>query len=400
MIGKRSEVVIPTEFISPKSNSTGEYFFHIIERLLIDNAQVKLIIPKSKDNLVAFKDLESRFGGSVTSEFISENSDYKRASLRKAISSILLTVKLWWRARSLSKQVSTVFWGTNPAFLVLFMSLFISSNKVKKVMLCYDIFPDNLIAISNSRIYATLGKLIRPIFLLAYKRVNKVLVIGACMKSRLIEWGVSKENVVLVSNWANESEIFPVEMPERSINAIEFQFLGNIGPLQGLELLLDSFQFVRSKNIKFSFYGRGAFVQSLKNFIESNATNVHVRFGGEVARDNRNKTLNDCDVAVVSLDKRVTGLGVPSKTYFSLAVGKPLLVIADESAEPSRLVRESKLGWVCSSEDSKELAKTIDRISEEWSRRPNAGYIHSEFIKRFSKESGASAISNEILERV
>ena len=399
MIGRSKNIIVPTEFVSPQSNSTGEYFYHIVERLLIEGYSVKLVVPKSFENQNAVISLHQQFGNGVEARFITQNADYKGASFAKGLNSLLQTIKLWWETRKISRKNDILFFGTNPTFLILFLSLFLSSRKTSKVVLAYDIFPDNLLAISSSKIQRYIGNLLRPLFKFAYIRVDKVLVIGRCMKERLVDWGISQEKVEVVSNWADELELMPSDESLEKDDTIEFQFLGNIGPLQGIELLLEAIPLVESPRASFKFYGRGAYTELLNEFIATGAHGERVIFGGEVARTDRNNILNRCDVAIVSLDKRVTGLGVPSKTYFSLAVGKPLLVIAGADSEPVRLTKDLNLGWTFTDGSPQGLAKLIDTICYQWGEHPKPETIRRIFLEKFSKVVGTKAVTDKIVSK-
>ena len=43
--------------------------------------------------------------------------------------------------------------------------------------------------------------------------------------------------------------------------------------------------------------------------------------------------LNQCDLALVTLNSAMYGLGVPSKTYNNMEAGKPVLFIGPEKSE-------------------------------------------------------------------
>ena len=396
MIGKEASVIIPAEFISPNTNSTGEYFFHIADELLRRGVGVSLVVPESEDNQNAFAQLQADWGTKVSADFVTSNSFTHGANFRKALSSLIITAKLWWVTRKKHTAETTVFFGTNPTFLVLFLAFFLPTKKFRKVLLCYDLFPENLIAVSNNIAYRCLGRLVKPLFELAYRRLSRVLVIGRCMNDKVLEWGVEAEKVGVVYNWADENEIFPLQ-PKPEPNEVTFQFFGNIGPLQGIDFILNSFQYVESTKATFTFFGRGAYVDKIKQFIDTNDSKVNVRFCGSVEKDKRNEVLNNCDVAIVSLDARLTGLGVPSKTYYSLAVGKPILVVADAESEPARLVIEESLGWWGCPKDPVALALTIDKICADWPTKPAPSVIRNTFMDRFSRAKGTAAICDEIL---
>ena len=69
-------------------------------------------------------------------------------------------------------------------------------------------------------------------------------------------------------------------------------------------------------------------------------------------------------VAFVTLDDAMYGLGVPSKSYFSMAAGKPLLLVADSNSEIGRVIRESRVGWIVPPHQPQMLAEKIDELCE------------------------------------
>ena len=73
--------------------------------------------------------------------------------------------------------------------------------------------------------------------------------------------------------------------------------------------------------------------------------------------------LNAGDIAIISLDSNMYGLSVPSKSYFNMAAGKPLLLIAEETSEIALMIKEHNLGWVVPPGDPERLAQTIQKIS-------------------------------------
>ena len=52
-----------------------------------------------------------------------------------------------------------------------------------------------------------------------------------------------------------------------------------------------------------------------------------------------------CDIALVTLQEGMYGLGVPSKTYNILASGRPILFLGPKDSEIDLLVREKGIGY-------------------------------------------------------
>lgn len=394
----RQTILVVTEFVSPSSNSTGEYFFHIVTALLEANCKLILVAPENQSNKSACEFLRSNWGSSFEFYYSKDFSLYNQSRL-KAVGWLLSTLSIWYQVKRVSKKTDLIFFGTNPTFLSILNAFYFLFWRHKSILLCYDIFPDNFIALADKKYKKIIAGILKPIFRFALKKVKKVLVIGDCMSDYLVARGVPKENIITVSNWADGSEIYPLEKNEINKD-VRFQFFGNLGPLQGIEYIIEAFGLVKSKNAFLTIAGRGKFSELIERFIENNNTMVGVNYIGSVDHTERNDVLNDCDIAIVSLDKRITGMGVPSKTYYSLAAGKPLLVIADAMCETSRLVKKFNLGWVVSTGSSEDVAHLVDEICLNPSAIPSSQYIRKVFEENFDRNVCTAQILSVLFEEV
>ena len=107
--------------------------------------------------------------------------------------------------------------------------------------------------------------------------------------------------------------------------------------------------------------GGGAKLENIRQAIrERNLERVHAT--GWIPAEEQNAMLNACNVAVISLAKGMYGLSVPSKSYFNMAAGKPLLLIADPGSEIERIIEERKIGWHVPPEDPDALADIMRKI--------------------------------------
>ena len=141
--------------------------------------------------------------------------------------------------------------------------------------------------------------------------------------------------ITIIENWADVENIKPQPFPE---GKIILEYAGNIGRVQGLDKVLDMVQ--RMENIELHIYGTGAMEEKLKARGQKN-----VFFHGSYFRSQQNEVLAACDIAIVSLQEGMYGLGVPSKTYNILASGRPILFIGPKNSEIDLLVRENKIGY-------------------------------------------------------
>lgn len=265
-----------------------------------------------------------------------------------------------------------VFSVTNPFF---FLPILVLIKKIKGfhlTVLVYDIFPDNLIAANKLKKNSLFFKILDNIYKWAYNNIDKLIVIGRDMQD-IIEnkKDISKNKIHYIPNWCNVSEIVPSNKNDNKIvkkfnleEKIVFSFVGNFGLLQGIHNILEASLLVKNENFIFLFIGDGILKNDILEFIDKKKSK-NILYAGKYPSEEKNTFLNACDISVISLNKNMYGLGVPSKTYYNMAAANPILYIGHEDSEIAKNVHEFDLGWVVESDDPQKLADKFDEICNE-----------------------------------
>jgi glycosyltransferase involved in cell wall biosynthesis len=190
------------------------------------------------------------------------------------------------------------------------------------------------------------------------------------MKELLEEKTGRKNNITVIQNWVSDQDVSPISRDESEIinklgwqDRVVFQFFGNIGRVQGVDNILAAIKLVKNPRAAFLFIGDGTATESVKQFVNMHAGD-NVAYIGPIAQSRKNLGLAACDVALITLEKGMLGLGVPSKAYFSMAADKPILAVMDRRAEVSCMIHEDAIGWSCAPSDPVELATLIDDICQ------------------------------------
>ena len=359
-----SDVIIVSEFISKEQNSTGYYWSEIINKLAHDNLSLKVIYPTDKNNSIVCEKCHaipikySPFG--------------KNSLVTRILGQVVLSIRFFSVLAKLVKKDNVVLSGTNPTLLLFILYILKKIFGFKWILLVHDVFPDNLIPAgildSKKKIsYRILNRIYKNI----YSKADKLVVIGRDMRDVMGKKIARKDNIVLINNWADDNKFLPTKkldfLSSKGFSfhgdSVVFQFFGNIGRLQGIDNLLQSIKLTENRNAVFLFFGGGAYLDMLTDFIGDNS-NINIFYGGEVSEEDRDSCLSSCDVAFVTLDSGMYGLGVPSKTYFSMCFDKPILAVMDANSEIAKVVTEDKIGWYCEPKKPKELAHLIDKIAE------------------------------------
>jgi glycosyltransferase involved in cell wall biosynthesis len=238
------------------------------------------------------------------------------------------------------------------------------------VLVVHDVFPDNLVPAGILNNNTFLYRVADAFFSRAYSSADRLIVIGRDMERLLMKKTHGGVCTTYIPNWACDSEVFPLSKSDALFvedlgwgNKIVFQFFGNIGRLQGIDVILEAIALTRNNEHAFLFIGGGAMVDKVEEFIDSHP-DINVAYVGNLPLDDKVRGLAACDVAIVSLEAGMSGIGVPSKSYFSMAADKPIIALMDSGSEIADVVTAHDIGWHVEANDACGLAKVFDSISD------------------------------------
>lgn len=381
----KQKVYIVTEYIGLNHNSTAYYWAKIAVHFN-EIFDLQVICPRNHYTEVFF----SETGIAVT--YVKDLGLDKNRLLTRVLGQLKYA---WSLNRNILTAVSkndVVFTGTNPIIGVFFTALLKKFKGFNWLVLCHDIFPNNLIP-SGVMQPGFKYRFLEKLFAVVYKTPDAIAPIGRDMAAMLINKGVRQDRVHVIPNWADHEVVQVTAKEDNPIiqklgwqDKIVFCFFGNIGRLQGIPNLLAGLALVKSENARFLIIGGGAEKAKVVEFVRrSGGANTH--YYGELELKDNNLGLNCGDVALVTLGKGMFGLGVPSKAYFSMAADKPILLVADQDSELDLLIKEYPLGWSCPSGDPAKLAQKIDEICVDFADKQSQFTPRKTMVDNFSEHS-------------
>ena len=352
-----------TEFYHPAQNTTGYYLTKIIH-----TAARCLNMPVSVCCAVPPNDGETSTVPNLTVKHITTGQYDKNRLLQRFAKYVVISLKFAAYAAFNVKKDDIVFAVTNPAFLVLFLAVLKKLKAFRYTLLVYDVFPENLVPAGLTRRNSLAYRAVIKCFDWAYRNADELIVIGRDMEEIVCSKVNNANRITRIPNWADVESIRPEPRAENELicayglqNKTVFLFAGNLGRVQGIENLLRAIALARSESASYLFVGDGALCPEIGRFIRENP-HKSVMHLGRFPLSSQKTFLNACDVAFVTLDDAMYGLGVPSKSYFAMAAGKPLLLVADAKSEIGRVIFEEDIGWVVPPNRPVELAAKIDEI--------------------------------------
>lgn len=180
---------------------------------------------------------------------------------------------------------------------------------------------------------------------------------------------------VMINNWIDESEIYPLPEDHPKVLAFKKQYgldgkfvimySGNIGLYYDLENLIRVIErfgpetkTADGRPVAFAFVGAGSVLDALKNYVQDkHMTNV-------IFIPYQNKadliySLNAGDIHWCVNSKGIKGVSCPSKAYGIMAVGKPILGVLESGSEVRCLIEDTCSGLCCEPGEYDKVEKNI-----------------------------------------
>lgn len=230
--------------------------------------------------------------------------------------------------------------------------------------LIFDVYPDAMKAggflSEMSFFYKLWVKANKRLF----RESERVFTISQGMKACISQY-CNTEKIEVVSLWSS----FNPELIHKNDNLfikqmnLEDKFIvmysGNMGKGCGLESVVEVADRLRSnKDIVFLFVGEGWLAEDLKNLVNRKQLENCIFLPYQPASILRH-SLSAADISVISLPPGVSSISIPNKIYTLLALGRPLLCIADESSDLGRMVDDNNIGKLFAVNDVDEMTGYI-----------------------------------------
>ena len=395
---------VVTELYYPEMTSTGYYLTAIAEGLT-DDFDVKALCGQPN---------YSARGVRASSREVYNNVEIFRCvgtTLDKNIipfrllNMLTLSLSIFVKALFNFKKGDKVLVVTTPPSLPFITALASLIKGANYTLLIHDNYPEILIAVDKTSENSLLAKSVNYANRWLYKFAQKIIVCGRDMKT-LVEKKTAGLDIPIsfIPNWAELEQVEPRPRSENKLlielnlqDKFVFLYAGNMGYPNDLESLTACAEKLKNDEIfHFIFLGSGVKRKYLEREVaRKGLTNITIL--EPRPRTEQTEFLNACDVALVSLVKKMLGVSMPSRTYNILAVGKPILALTEEDSEVAKVINEDQVGWFVPPNNPDKLLKKIKQIYaernclEEMSKRAREAAL-----KKYSLETAVSAYRREL----
>ena len=287
--------------------------------------------------------------------------EFTKSSKKSRIKNLLAYYLGARKATGMVGEQDYVFAISQPPIMGGMLGVYGKKRLGAKLIYCIQDFnPEQIMATGYIRMKAILKAAMR-LDKRSCRKSDLVVTVGRDLCKTLEHrfQGETVPNYVMINNWIDEKEIYPLPTDDAGVTAFRkeygldekfvFMYSGNIGlyyDLEGLIRVIGEFQNAKTpdgREVVFAFVGAGSVLDELKNYRREHQLE-HVVFIPYQDKDKLIYSLNSADVHWCVNAKGIKGVSCPSKFYGIAAVGKPVLAVLEPGTEVRMLIEEIGCG--------------------------------------------------------
>jgi glycosyltransferase involved in cell wall biosynthesis len=254
------------------------------------------------------------------------------------------------------KSIDLIYANTWPLFAQYFVIRAAERHNIPVILHVQDIYPESLMK-KLSPVSSVINAVFLPLDKYILRKSKKIIAISDKMAFHLIKTRrLNSSKVQVIPNWQDETT-FNITGNFCKDQLFTFMYLGNIGPVANVGLLIDAFIIAGLKRSRLVIAGSGSMKSAAMKKAEA-WPEAMIEFwevpGGEV-----DKIQSKADVMLLPLNKDAASSSVPSKLIAYMFSGKPIIASVDENSDTSDTISNAECGWIVKSNDEKELASKM-----------------------------------------
>ena len=226
-----------------------------------------------------------------------------------------------------------------------------------------DVYPESLANKMPGRLGKLIQYLILPMDKYILRNCTKVVAISEKMKNYLAETrNICLDNISVVVNWQDEKDFIDYQqqnVTENTDQPFTFMYMGNIGPVAGVDLLIDAFEYAQLDGARLVIAGSG----SMKKSMMAKASGCKEIEFWEVPNGKVPEIQAQADVMMLPIKKGAASSSIPSKLPAYMFSAKPIIGCMDEDSDTAIAIKEAGCGWVIEPENAEKLAESMKKVA-------------------------------------
>lgn len=264
-------------------------------------------------------------------------------------------------------EIDVIYMNAWPIFAQYLILSAAKKYQIKVIAHVQDIYPESYTNKLPSPFKQFFYELLLPIDKFILKNAFHILAISEKMKDYLMRTRIVQSNKIsVVTNWHDENEFLNFQKKSKKITNtgnLTFMYLGNIGPVAGVEFLVESFAESKLSNAKLVVAGAGSMKEYCKN-LSLKYTESIIEFI-DVPDGKVPEIQNQADVMLLPVKKGAAMSSIPSKLPAYMFSKKPIIACVDADSDTADSIQKSGGGWVIEPENKYQLIALFKAINED-----------------------------------
>jgi glycosyltransferase involved in cell wall biosynthesis len=256
-----------------------------------------------------------------------------------------------------------------------------------------DIYPESLInkiPICKRLIY----NVILPVDVYVLNNSTRVIAVSENMKLNFIQTRkVLPDKIAIIPNWQDESAFIKYEgcnsfefNNESSGRLFTFMYLGNIGPVAGVEFIIKSFAQAGLKDARLVIAGSGS---KRKDCEELALLHHHANIEFWDVPAGKVPEIQDlANVMLLPVKHGAAMSSIPSKLIAYLFSRKPIIACVDENSDTALTIKNASCGWIEPPEEMSAFVEILKKVvaipNENLKKLGENGYKYA--VENFSQK--------------
>ena len=292
-------------------------------------------------------------------------------------------------------KIAVIYMNSWPLFILKAAN----ESGIKCITHIQDIYPE---AYSGKLPYL-LGKIIYtflfPLDRYILSKSSHIFVISSNMKTHLATTRkITPNKFTIVENWQDENVFIDYHKERNNIlsDKLSFMYLGNNGPVAGVEFLITCFAQAALPNSRLIIAGRGSKKETCMK-LAKNYSEVEILFW-DVPNGKVPEIQDQADFMLLPVKKGAAMSSIPSKLPAYMFSKKPIIASLDVNSDTARAILEADCGIVVEPENRKQFVNALREVSywtpEQIQKKGKNGFEYA--MHRFSKRHNLPLITNVI----
>jgi hypothetical protein len=328
-----TRLVYLSDWLPPDFGAVGQYAALAARERARAGDDVVLVGLSSTADSVS----EERPGGLLRTIRVRRPTYDRGRLLPRAAWTLVTNVALLWHARGPLRAADEIVFTASPPFLIYFIvplkTLF--WRRARVTYRITDFYPECLLA-AYPRLHRPLG-LLRRMTVALRRRLQRLEVLGADQKARLLENGIAEDRIAVVPNAspvAITTETRPLERPPELRDRPLLLYSGNFGVAHDEQTFLDAYRRHHAGGrgrVALWLNAVGHKADSLEASLRAEGLPVHR--SALVPLSQLDRLLVTPTAHLITLRDEFVGYVLPSKVYGCVASGRPVLFIGSRGSD-------------------------------------------------------------------